>query len=109
MEEMQPSPKALKIVSVDTILLENERLDELLAMFAFSFKEPVTVLENPNFVNLVKALRPEYKMPSKKKLCSTLLDKCHKKVQAVEREKTREKLSFLYLQLNSHKFDSRLE
>lgn len=102
-----PSQKIAKIPTIEQILQDDkEQLDELLAMFAFSFKEPLALMDNPNFINLVQALRPAYKIPSKKKLCTSLLYKCHKRVQEMDRTKNREKLSYLYHKLNSYKFDS---
>lgn len=103
-----PSPKIAKIPTTGEMLQDDkEQLDELLAMFAFSFKEPLALMDNPHFINLVQALRPGYKVPSKKKLSSSLLFRCHKRVQEMDRTKTREKLSYLYHKLNNYKFDSK--
>jgi len=57
---------------------EKAAIDKLLAKFIFSANIPCTVVENPYFKDLCKAMKPSYQLPSSKIISTSLLDTVHK-------------------------------
>lgn len=59
-----------------------EKVDVHVAQFIYGSNLPFTIVEQPTFLALLKALRPGYKPPSCKTLAGPLLDKVHEKLSA---------------------------
>lgn len=61
---------------------ESDDLHLALGEFFFGCNIPFDVVESDKFVNLIKKLRPAYKLPTRKTLSTTFLDKVYEKVNA---------------------------
>ena len=60
---------------------QKDRLDALVAKFFFACNIPFSVVEHEKFIELVEALRPGYRLPSRKQLSGSLLDKVYENLQ----------------------------
>lgn len=73
--------KLQQITNYVDVLQENEeeKISNALAKFIFGCSLPFSVVESPVFKNFIKTIRPAYldSLPGRKKLCTTLLDKCY--------------------------------
>lgn len=60
---------------------ESHSLDMKLAEFFFACNLSFTTCESQYFKNFVKALRPAYDPPNRKRIATTLVDKVHEKIE----------------------------
>lgn len=56
---------------------QTEEIDVALGKFVFSTNSSFRMVENQHFKDLVKLLRPSYRVPSRKKMASQILEKVH--------------------------------
>lgn len=75
--------KRRKVIDVKSI--DVEAIDGALATFFFGCNVAFNVVDSDLFKQFVNCLNPSYKVPSRKRLASTLLDKVH--AQIVEQQK----------------------
>lgn len=67
-------------------------LDEKVAEMVYGCNLPFAIVEHPLFKDLVSALRPGYKPPTRKQLGSTLLDQVHNKHQSRMQNQLKDKI-----------------
>ncbi|CAG9831165.1 unnamed protein product [Diabrotica balteata] len=89
--QARPAKKSKKITDYMDILqeYEEEKISTALAKFIFGCNLPFTVVESPLFKNFIKTIRPAYldKIPGRKKLCTSLLNKCYEDCIEISRKK----------------------
>lgn len=73
------------------------RIDEALAKFFFGCNIPFTVVESIYFKNFVSILNPAYKLPTRKTLSTSILDKLHTKMIANRKESLKSTESVLLI------------
>lgn len=73
------------------------RIDEALAKFFFGCNIPFTVVESIHFKNFVSILNPTYKLPTRKTLSTSILDKLHTKMIANRKESLKSTESVLLI------------
>lgn len=61
--------------------VEGDKIDAFLAQFFFGCNVPFRACESIHFKNFVKALRPSYEIPNRRRLAGVLLDKIHDKIE----------------------------
>jgi hypothetical protein len=67
---------------VNTTTNQKIELDGRLIKFVCSANVPFTIVDNPEFIALVQALRPSYKMPVSKTISGPLLDQTYIEIKA---------------------------
>lgn len=81
-DNCEPDKKKLKTndqLSQKMTPAQLQHIDDSLSLFLFGCKEPFTIVESQYFKDFVHSLNPEYKIPSRKTVASTLLPRCYKK------------------------------
>ncbi len=73
-------------------MTEHERQisHELLARAIFSSGSPLSLVENNDWINFMKHLKPAYKMPCRHTLSNKLLESEYQRVEALTQEKISE-------------------
>lgn len=72
-------------------------IDEALAKLFFGCNIPFSVVESLYFKNFVSILNPNYKLPTRKTLSTSILDKLHKKMIAARKESLKNTESVLLI------------
>lgn len=74
---------------------EKEKLDYLFGLFMYACKEPFSIVESQHFRNFIKALNPGYKLPDRKTISNSLLNKCFDNLVQQEHCEKTEKATLL--------------
>lgn len=91
-----PSKKARPITTGSKAGFQNKpQIDELLGLMIFGCNLPFTIVESVHFISFVNALDPNYKIPCRQTVASSILDKCYFNAQARERCQQTEKATLI--------------
>lgn len=66
---------------VKTSKEEQSIIDRKIAAFFYSANIPFSVVENPQFIDMIASLRPGYYLPNRKQLGGTLLNEAYEKIE----------------------------
>lgn len=74
---------------------DQRKLEVLFSNFMFACKEPFVLVENEHFRIFLNALRPEFVIPNRKKIASSLLNSCFDALVDENREKNKENATLM--------------
>lgn len=71
---LEPKPRRSRLNTRDN----KQNLDELFGMYVYSCGNPLKAAESTHLRKFIKALRPDYEIPSVRELTTTIKDHCKK-------------------------------